>query len=173
MSVCVKIKGGLGNQLFQYALGKRISIDLSAPLLLDTSYYSQSSFNGNDPREFELNGFKLKATKAKPSEIPLLARIPFADRILKRLPKLPFTGMLFEEHAKEEIKPKHAPIYLDGHWQSLKHFEGIESELRKDLVLKELPSPFNPILKKIQSSNSVSIHIRRGDYVSNSKNKDL
>ncbi|MBK26568.1 MAG: alpha-1,2-fucosyltransferase [Halobacteriovorax sp.] len=173
MSVCVKIKGGLGNQLFQYALGKKISKDLGAPLLLDTSYYSQKSFNGNDPREFELGGFDLKANKAKSSDLPILAKIPFADRLLKRLPKLSFTGMLYEEHTQGNIDPKKTPIYLDGYWQTLSHIEEVEDELRKDLVLKNIPDTYKPILKEIRSSNSVSIHVRRGDYITNSKNKNL
>ena len=59
---------------------------------------------------------------------------------------------------------------MDGYWQSEKYFKDVENIIRKEIALKEsLPPKYSELINKIKNSNSVSIHIRRGDYVANKK----
>jgi hypothetical protein len=59
----------------------------------------------------------------------------------------------------------HGTLYLDGHWQSEKYFKDIEQIVRKELTLKTILDTRNRVIAdRICSSNSVSIHVRRGDY---------
>jgi hypothetical protein len=59
-------------------------------------------------------------------------------------------------------------VYLEGYWQSENYFKTIENAIKSEFTLKEDPDPQNALLsEKILGSNSVSIHIRRGDYVHN------
>ena len=52
--IIVKLKGGLGNQMFQYALGRRLSLERGVPLKLDLSWYL-----GNEKRKYELGEFNI------------------------------------------------------------------------------------------------------------------
>ena len=64
--------------------------------------------------------------------------------------------------------------YYDGYWQSEKYFESIKDILRKELEFTPILNDINTThLNEIESSKSVSIHIRRGDYISHKPNMDL
>lgn len=68
----------------------------------------------------------------------------------------------------EEFNTIRTPVYLEGYWQSQKYFMNIRHILLSELILKEpLPLKCKHIFEKISNSNSVCVHIRRGDYVSN------
>lgn len=169
--ITVKLKGGLGNQLFQYAFGRAVSLKLETPLMLNVSHFENQ--RDTDPRRnFQLNCFNLHATistgnsrsrfdfiKAKIDEISSLTK-----SILN-----PYGGYIF--NPKElEVKDNSA---LDGSWQSEKYFRDIETTLRHDLTLKEKLGPkaklFKDRIKQVEENGGVStsIHIRRGDYVTN------
>ncbi|WP_158303673.1 alpha-1,2-fucosyltransferase [Methanosphaerula palustris] len=59
-------------------------------------------------------------------------------------------------------------VYLDGYWQTEKYFKDIEEILRREVTLKDEPDSINlEMAERIQACHSVSLHVRRGDYVSN------
>lgn len=159
--IIVKLKGGLGNQMFQYATGRRAAYVNGASLKLDISGYENQV--GITPREYMLNVFNIKEDFANSIEILRLKK----------------TFSIFSKRSYVIEKYFHFDLsilkitdnsYLEGNWQSEKYFKDIENIIRKDFVFKKKPDEKNlSTIKKIMNSNSVSIHIRRGDYVLDSK----
>lgn len=166
--IVMRLKGGLGNQLFQYALGRHLSLLKNTGLTLDTS-----SFKTDDLREFRLSCFEISATNS--NRLPFFAtdgRAKHLNKVFQAIQGLfskPF--QIIKENGFEfdpMIFNCSDQAYLDGYWQSAKYFEQIAETLRKDLRLKSpLTGKLSEIAKAIQSTNAVSVHVRRGDYVSN------
>lgn len=167
--IIVNLKGGIGNQLFQYALGRHLSIKNKTELKLDISDLNQANKIGNIYRSFDLYQFNIKAPISTHEEIKNLkytyGRLSkicqfFSVKILRQY------NLLFDQ----KILDLPDNTYLDGYWQSPKYFEEIREILLNDLSLTEtLSSVADSYFKKIQNSNSIALHVRRGDYVKNPK----
>lgn len=141
LMIIIKLQGGLGNQLFQYAFGRSLSVKENKILKLDISNYD------SDPlRSYKLRHFNIKERIAFPLEI-------FWSKMIKRLG--------FGQSS-----------YLEGYWQSEKYFSDIEDTIRREFKLKDpLKNEAQKFSDEIKNTNSVSLHIRRGDYVTNDKLK--
>ena len=168
-----KIYGGLGNQMFQYAIGKSLSIENNLNFKIDVF-----KMEGYDLRDFSLNMLNISADLANKNEIEKYHKNKYIDYILRALFKKNFrlSNKFFEKDEFEynEIDVDKKEVYLDGYWQSFKYFENIRETLIKEFTLKgNLNLKNKDVLKRINSTNSVSIHIRRGDYVNVSKNKSI
>jgi hypothetical protein len=139
----IKIQGGLGNQMFQYAYGRNLELQ-GKKVVFDTSFFNGSRTKSNTPRTFNLNQFNIK-TKAK--------------FITKSHPLLSIVA---------KIKRKLGYIQ-EGYWQKEKYFIKIADLIRLEFTPK-IPLSTNT-LKYAQIItpiiNSVSVHIRRGDNVTN------
>lgn len=174
--VIVRLLGGLGNQLFQYAFGRGLSIKLGRSLKLDLSFYN------NQPsrwaiRSYVLNKFHLNAQLATPEELRPFQKYlgqNISSKILRRLTAALPAGnkaYIFEPVGENFVFHKNiyninpaGTIYLDGFWQTEKYFSDIEDIIRKDLEFVSQPDADNKImLDEIALKNSVSIHIRHGD----------
>lgn len=165
--IIANLKGGIGNQLFQYALGRHLSIKNKAELKLDISGLDRAEKVGNIYRTFDLYSFNITAPIANEDEIKKL-KYPYG-----RLSKIwrTFSFKVLRKH-NLLFDPKILTLpdntYLDGYWQSPKFFENIREVLIKDLTLANPPSPAAETYHtKIQNTNSVSLHVRRGDYIKN------
>ena len=141
----VKLKGGLGNQLFQYATAKEISTRLSLPLTVDISYfkhdfvfkrkYELSSFNiqydslaNENPYRYLLHKFKIIDQKAyKFSDISLCDTYEKRHKLLEK-------GSCVDTY-NQQVKdiPENSIVLLDGYFQTEKYFESISDSLRKEL----------------------------------------
>lgn len=163
----VRLGGGLGNQMFQYAAACSLARRNDSALLLDISAYKEykvwpyglDSFNLSSDRVVcrgFLNGKSLLAHNFRKIW-------HFCDRKI---------GLLYAEphyHVDNTFWMLESPVEIAGYFQSAKYFNGIRDELLKDFVLRE---PFSTesagYKQKIESSAMpVSLHVRRGDYVSN------
>jgi len=164
--VVVRIIGGLGNQMFQYALGRYLSVKNDTELKLDItgfeSYklhkYSLDAFSIEKkvaPKN-ELEGFK--KYKAKSGRRWFLYNKFVANNSMYFQEK----GFAFDPEALRLC----GDAYIDGYWQSEKYFKGIESTIRAEFsfVLPQGEKD-KEISELIRKCNSVSIHIRRADYV--------
>jgi hypothetical protein len=178
MTLIVHLKGGLGNQMYQYAMGRYLSHRLNTPFKLDLSAYTESNEADQDtPRNYCLYRYNILEQLASGSEVDW--------RTGRKLPKLFYKGwrginkflpgfLKFSIYhnqpvsfnSKFLITSKYA--YIDGYWQSEKYFSGIRNVICKEFSLKQ---PFNQrnqaVVEEIESDNSVGIHVRRGDYVTN------
>ncbi|WEK03790.1 MAG: alpha-1,2-fucosyltransferase [Candidatus Devosia phytovorans] len=160
----VALSGGLGNQMFQYALGRSLALRRGAQLVLDTRPLDQDS-----QRSFALADFALEARPANAKQIAALPRP--RHRRLRRLPQWPGSVRYVAEPGfafAARILQTAAPAYLDGFWQSEKYFGDKAEAVRADFQLRQ---PLHPnrqaIAELIDNSQAVSVHVRRGDYVTN------
>lgn len=168
--VFVKMLGGLGNQMFEYATARRIAEVNKTGLKLDLSGYKNDRL-----RVFELDCFDIKGSAATEEELSDFQNQHFlalkCDRITNYL-KLPFNQVMIIE--KDFIfDPKVLNLkgekYLNGYWQSEKYFADIASIIRKDFSFRDKPNQTNAkLLEQIAGEEAVSVHVRRGDYVQNS-----
>ena len=169
-----QIIGGLGNQMFQYATGLSLSLARAQPLQLDISGFAGYSLH---------QGFELKRVFNCPAEIASAADVrailawqclPGIKRIIARPGMAAFRrgGFIVEPHFHYWPEIKHVPrnCYLAGYWQSEKYFQTHAAAIRADFTFKPPLADSNAKLaEQIGQVNAVSLHVRRGDYVSSAK----
>lgn len=169
--IITKLQGGLGNQLFQYAVGVQVSKRLNTTLKLDLSDYETQ---GNI-RSYKLDAFNIDATIATNDELQKFdlkqKRITSIKgyRFIKKF--IPFNWFPITNEPHFHYAPKIESLndnhLLIGYWQTEKYFAGIIPELRKQLTLKNNWSEQAQLYAtQMSKTNAVSLHIRRGDYVS-------
>jgi hypothetical protein len=164
--IIVKLMGGLGNQLFQYAFGRAMSLKHHTQLKFDLSF-----FEGNRFRKYELGNWGMNAAAATSTEIEDLKKKHFSTlSTYKR--KLLKTKANFVHEKGPLFNPAyfyvHSNAYIDGYWQSENYFISAAAQVMEDLYFNTAPSlPNQQMLSRIEQSNAVSIHVRRGDYVEN------
>lgn len=164
--IVVGLKGGLGNQLFQFALGRRLAIEHGCPLILD-----DRALHSDPLRNFALNQFQISQPLAKPLSYPLHGVGAYLNPLYR---SLPFTQPLTIANEKgfafdSQVLEYESGTYLNGYWQSEHYFLPIRQILLTDLELaKPLSTAQSKLAEQIVGVNAVSLHIRRGDYVSDS-----
>ncbi|MDD5680989.1 MAG: alpha-1,2-fucosyltransferase [Candidatus Omnitrophica bacterium] len=166
--IIAKLVGGLGNQMFQYALARCLAYRLGTILKLDITSYRTAKL-----RKYGLCYFNITERFVNLYD---LIRINNSHRISPRL-----TSWLFGKKPMKVITQKNfsydssifdidkgTDVYLDGYWQSEKYFIDIEDIIRKEFTVKNaLSGKSKELAGKIANSTSVSLHVRRKDYVDN------
>lgn len=177
--ILVKITGGLGNQMFQYAAGRRLSNYHKTELKLDISHYQSQNEELITKRSFRLNDFNIVGKIAENFELReykhfLESRFKVSiNKVLARCypgnQRKYIYQRKFNFHSSFLSLPDN--VYLDGYWQSERYFADIKNIIVCEFTLrKAIGEEYVHLLKLIQESNSVAIHIRRDDYVQESKN---
>jgi len=170
----MKLKGGLGNQLFQYACGRALTLDSGKKLVLDISRFDSHRRN-ETPWPYALSDFHIKAQVGlSPFQGRLLKASGKKRGLKKKIAQLLFpvthvteAGFVYQEAARATALT--GAYFFDGYWQSAKYFDHQRTALLDDLQLTQpLSARSQALLDKISlSSSSVALHIRRGDYVTN------
>lgn len=159
------ITSGLGNQLFQYALGRQLALKHRSGLYFDLRFY-KSEYSRETNRSFKLDRFNIPFTEIdKLTEWKIRTTRLFPDRTFP-----PFFKTIKEKHYHFDPSVLKADEYflnLKGYWHSEKYFADAALTIRRELVFRNPVSvEFNQFKREIQGSeNAVSVHIRRGDYV--------
>lgn len=163
--IITKLNGGIGNQLFQYAAGKNLAIKNNTILKLDLSDYDKI-----DPRyrHYDLNSFNIEEKIATEEDMEKIQKKGISKFLEIFLPY--FKRTLIKYHGYDfdpdffKIKDN---VILDGYWQSEKYFIDSADAIRKEFTLKNEPGTrAKEMAEKIVNAESVSLHIRRGDYLS-------
>ncbi|OYU80793.1 MAG: alpha-1,2-fucosyltransferase [Flavobacterium sp. BFFFF1] len=152
--IIVKLIGGLGNQMFQYAAAKSLALNQNKKLLVD-----RSAFETYKTHQYGLNHFNANVLFSSEE-----------NRFSRKIRSIFSKSLDYEEtdfsYNKDFYSLKGNPTVLSGYFQSEQYFKNYEQEIRNDFVvtspLKQITS--NTILQ-MQQENAVSIHFRRGDYV--------
>lgn len=167
--IIVQLIGGLGNQMFQYAMARRSAILKETDLKFDIS-----CFKYYEDRKYDLGCFNIAGDFASDKEIYRL-KGPEDKKIPRKIFKI--INKIKPYHKRSYIMERHYcfdpdilkisnNVYLEGYWQSEKYFKEIENIIRSEFKIKHRPDPANKELGSlISGSHSVSIHIRRGDYI--------
>jgi hypothetical protein len=162
--VVVKLMGGLGNQLFQYSAGKALALEKNVPLFLDISFLNGRSDDAYTRRHFELDQLALNYKTAGDDMLHLFKQNPSFLKLFKknRNPDFP----VYTEQMGTPGKLHVSNAYLDGYWQSEKYFSSIRSVLLKEIAPRyDLQKEFKKYFDQVNVTDSVGLHVRRGDYV--------
>lgn len=173
----LKLRGGLGNQMFQYAFTCALSKKFDAEIIFDFSFFEEiKSYKDAADREYELGNFNLECRQATQEELEQIVypkRMPKYQKILWEICKLkkykPEGNCFLEKSPYNYTKnPLTNPdyYYYHGYFQNEKYFKHVRNDILEKFSLKETLDEKNKnVLDKISEENSISIHIRRGDYV--------
>ncbi len=169
----IRMTGGMGNQMFQYALYLKLRSQGR-----EVKFDDRSEYEGRDARPIFLWAFGIDYPAASKSEIDKITdgSPKFSHRVRRKL----FGRRSLEYHEKDcdfdtQILLRE-PAYLTGYFQSEKYFEGVEGLVREtftfsDKIWEDLPegmvSQFMAYERQIKDTMSVSVHMRRGDYLEN------
>lgn len=164
--VIVGLSGGLGNQMFQYAAGRALAVRLEVPLVLDLAWFA-----GRKDRVYALGGYALPAsTDLHAPQTPAMWASLWS-RATRRFSKHKLGAPVIREphfQFAPHVPALRSAAYLEGYWQSPKYFDDVADQIRADFQLAEpLSATRREICDKMQAANAVSVHVRRGDYVTN------
>ncbi len=170
--IITNLKGGLGNQMFQYAAARRLAEINDSSLKLDLSFINHFQFKpGITPRNYDLHIFNINEDFAKAPEVARFKNLRW--KILRKFwPRYSQNPYINEtdQRFQSELLGLSDNKYLDGHWMSEKYFKDIEFIIRQEFTFKrKILDEGQPLLNRITQSNSVCIQIRRGDYVANAQ----
>ena len=175
--VIVKLQGGLGNQMFQYANAFVLAKKKQTELYLDlTLFIKRNAKKLITPREYELNIFNLPGQILTSRQVKKIHqhkdfRLPFW-KINNKLSYSFYTEKLYE--FDENLYDAGLPIYLDGYFQSYKYFTEYAEIIQQLFAFenKHLLVSLSENLQKITNEDSVAVHVRRGDYVTNQQTNE-
>lgn len=164
----IRLQGGLGNQMFQYAFGRSLALKTSRKLYFETyrlerdkqRYLMLDRFNTTLKFVSPMDRLCLKAMRKKAFYWPAFA-------LLKS--RHGFQMQYFREKSIQcnpQIFELQGNLILDGYWASYQYFQEYDAIIRQELKLNTpIPDCYCELAKQIQSTQAVALHVRRGDYV--------
>lgn len=176
--------GGLGNQMFQYAIGRSLAeryktkFELDLTFMLNRLPRKDLVFRNYDLGIFNISeNFTLLSRLAMKNGIVKNAAYPALRLYLEASDILGKKYWVWEKQNylfDENILTLNGDVHLDGHWQSYKYFKEIEHLIRKDFTFKlNFDAKSAELAREIQSVNSVCVNVRRSDYITSAINSSF
>ncbi len=174
--IIIRLEGGLGNQMFQYALGKTLSIHHKTKLKLDTSLILNRTIPNTVFRDYDLVIFNLEVETSTPNDLAELLNKGY-NFIERRKIKWFHNNIIpyyYKNEYYEQEKFKYdsnvfksrKDAYFTGYWQHINYFSNIEDILRHDFSFRHKPSKEVAELRnEILETESVALNVRRADLV--------
>ncbi|MFK7809342.1 MAG: alpha-1,2-fucosyltransferase [Saprospiraceae bacterium] len=170
--IITRLKGGMGNQMFQYAMALNVAQKLDTELRIDLSSLLDRS-KGEDfvYRNYDLSIFNVNDNFVhSPSVVHLLSKLKsasvtryFRNQVNKGRTHLKEKDFHFQQHFIDQTKDD---TILEGWFQSPKYFEDIAPLIRKEFTfVKPVLEVSQDLLKKIKSTNAVCLNVRRTDFL--------
>lgn len=170
--IIVRLTGGLGNQMFQYAAAYSLSRIKGLKLKLDITSFSEQNKN-ETVRSIDILNFNLKEDRVASLKEIKKVKYPYGN--ISKLTGYLAKKIFFQYNIdwNPGFFKKSTCSYLDGYYQSENYFDEFFDDIKSQFSLPlNNDKSFREIEDLILSCpNSVSIHIRRGDYISNPKAK--
>lgn len=163
----ISLKGGLGNQMFQYAAAR--GLGKSGCVYLDTAHFERNNKSSDafTAREIEIFLFpEIKAKKLNRFLQKSLAGKKLFRRLARRLAPVRFVSQK-ENEFFPELLSEWRMLFMDGYFQSEKYFKHIRKDLVTEFTFPTIDDSFTKeIASRIEGcSQAVSLHVRRGDYL--------
>ena len=159
--------------MFQYAAARRLAWKHRTPLKLDVSHLTGVGWR----REYALDAFRINGSLARPYQVNLLIGSTLASRVIRKAGRimglLPRRTDLHEEsfYFNPAILTATNNVYLHGFFQSEKYFDDAAQIIREDFMLQTPLSPqLSELAQRMSATESVSVHVRRGDYLKLTEN---
>ena len=174
--IVVTLGGGLGNQLFQYTMGRLLSLKQSQSLKLYTSNFQY------EDRSYKLSYFNVEENFATEEEVERLIGVYYSNSLYAKthrkfarlIPKYKKSYFIENENWVHEpaVFKISCNVLLEGFWQHHSYYKNLSPRILDELTLKkQFLHHNNQVLKNIEEDySSVSVHIRRGDYLSDINN---
>lgn len=169
MAIYSYLQGGLGNQMFQYAIARALSEHYQSTFLLDRSWFDVPQ-SETTPRPYQLDLLQIQNVAnsdlifpKKPNKLikALLGFMSANPIVYYQQNAFEFDPSLFRLKRMAE-----RDLFLFGYWQAYPYLESIRPILQTEFKTKApTPNHYQAYLQQIRSSESVMLHIRRGDYV--------
>lgn len=171
--IFIEIKGGQGNQMFQYSLGRYLSIKEDTKLYFETRYFGKKSERG-----FALGKFNTIGNRPKGFLNYIINHTIGKPIVRNFLDKINYCRCYFEPEGFDNtiMNLPEGHKYFSGYWANAGYFNEIRDVLKKDFTLRESVSTNTKIWEeRIVDSDepTVSLHIRRGDYINVEANRKI
>ncbi len=177
--IITRLMGGLGNQMFQYAAARALAEKRATQVRIDLSWFDSARLV-DAPRHYELDRFSLKQNFIDPSRYALVAGQDSSLKIRlygftkgRTKPRV----LLCKESGHgfgAQFFDQPNNVLLEGYWQSEKYFIGIRNLILTDFSFGTPATGKNEaLLSDINSTNAVSIHVRRGDYANTKAAREI
>lgn len=167
--VTVLLSGGLGNQMFQYAAAKALAERLGTALSADL--YALKKKSKATTRHFELDVFALDIPIVSTAKGKFFVKAHPAVQKFRGIFRL--FGFFSDTMAilyQPTIEILRDNTYLSGYFQNERYFKGYEPVIRRDFSFTtELSDRNKGIGEQMRTEQSVSVHIRRGDYINDQR----
>jgi hypothetical protein len=169
--IVVKLQGGLGNQMFQYALGKAMAKIHHSRFALDLDFLLDRTPDkglGFVFRDYDLDVFSMCPSIAKTGQETKYRHPTFFHQLTSGFTKRTIYKESFFQFDQQVLTMK-PNVYLDGYWQSPRYFESVEKELRADFTFTHpIEKNSQELYRKILSTDSICVNVRRADFLINS-----
>ncbi len=168
--IILKLRGALGNQMFQYAFARALAIEKKQLLFIDDKSlesYADAFGKNKASRMYKLGYFKIKGILLPFKMSRLISILKYFGRRFEKIEKIDNQDPIYDEKlVKKALNTK--DIVLDGHWFSQKYFSKYTEDIATSFDLSKYAKEADKELQEeINNCNSVFLHIRRADYVSN------
>lgn len=165
--IVVRFKGGLGNQMFQYAFYKKLQ-SLNRNVFADLSWYDTNEvpFLLNDifpavVLNCDENGNRRKVYEKKHKNRSFMIKV-----MHKVFPLLRFKIQEKEDCVYQKKLLRYQRGILEGYWQTARYWETIAQEIIREFSFANINNEkLNELLEIVKANNAISVHIRRGDYL--------
>jgi hypothetical protein len=159
--IILNLMGGVGNQMFQYAFGKALSVKYNLPLALDTTIYS----SGNSNRSFDLEIFEIKDYRLT-SAFAIIKSSNGRNICAVNERIFEYDSKLIQEIDKFLVLEASPILVIIGYWQSCQYFEAIHKQIKIEFNQKKhFSGKWLELSKQIEMTDAVMINVRRGDYL--------
>ena len=162
MAITLLMGGGLGNQLFEYAAARALSLARGAPLILDLRYYTRA--NQGAAKAPWLLDFPLKArVRAYRSPAQAHGLLP---RITRRIVERHRRFDENDDGYDARLADQPDGTVMSGVFQSPRYFAHVSDQFANELDLSQRPGIIdNPLVSRFDLQGAVGVHVRRGDYL--------